>query len=246
MNKKKNLLNKIYIYYNELIQKKITQIDILSPNKKKKIPAYLDINIDLDSIYREKYNNKLKTLKYNGILLLGKIIYVVKNFFKTGYAKKDFYENFMKNDRAKLLKISPKDFNDENIQLIDRYIIKIISLYEDICKYILSNHTSFMNDKNKAEIINIMEEKMNHDRKLRISKEQRKMKIIKNNEEKQKIIEKCYKPILYIENKMNTDTKIKKNKILKIKDEKKLEDEEKNIEENEFNNFTKYNDEDFI
>ena len=243
--KQNEILKKRYIYYIELIQKKKTQIDI-SPKKKKSIPTYLDIDIDLDLIYREKYNNKLKTLKYNGILLLGKIIYVVNNFFKTGYAKKDFYENFMKNDRAKLLKISQKDFNDENIQLIDSYIIKIISLYEDICKYILCNHINLMKDKNNANIINILEGKIEHDRRLKISKEQRKMKIIKNNEEMQKIIDKCYKPIVYIENKMNTDTKIKRSKVLKIKDEKKLEDEEKNYEENEFNNFTKYNDEDII
>ena len=70
------------------------------------------------------------------------------------------------------------------------------------------------------------------------------MKIIKKNEEKEKIIEKCYKPIVYIENKMITDTKIKRRKILKIKEEKNLEDEEKNFAENEFNYFTKYNDDD--
>ena len=243
--KHNEILKKRYNYYIEL-QKKKTQIEIYSPKKLKTKKTYLDINIDLDLVYREKYNNKLKTLKYNGILLLEKVINVVKNFFKLGYHKKEFSEKFLKKDKLKLLELNLKEFNVDNIQLIDKYIIKVISLYEDICKYILTNHNNYMKDKKYSDIIKVMEEKINRDRKLNISQEQRRMKIIIKNEEKQKIIEKCYKPIVYIENKMNTDTKIKRRKILKIKDEQKLEDEEKNFEENEFNYFTKYNDEDNI
>ena len=243
--KKNELLKKKYIYYKEHIRKNRSQIEI-NLKKTNKIPAYLDINIDLDSINREKYNKKIRALKYKGLLLLQKIIIVSKNFFKTGYDKKDFYKKFIKKDNLSLLELKPNDFNDDNIQLIDDYILKIISIYEDICKYTLSNHQKYISDKNNLEIIFSKKEEIDNERKLKISKEQKKMKIIKNNEEMHKIIEKCYKPILYIENKMITDAKIKRRKMLKRKGEKQLEDEEKNFAEKEFNNFTKYSDENVI
>ena len=87
-----------------------------------------------------------------------------------------------------------------------------------------------------------MEEEINNERRKKICKEQKKIQSIKNIEEKNKILEKFYKPIYFIENKMNTDTKIKRRTMMKIKSYKKLEDEEKNYAENEFNSLTKYND----
>ena len=240
--KRNEILKKRFIYYKDYNQKKRTQIEINEPKRAEKIPSYLNIEIDLDLIYREKYNNKLKTLKYNGILLFTKIANAVRNFFKINYIKKAFYE--MKKDKLKLLELKEEDFNNDNIQSIDEYILKLISVYEDICKYILCNHKKYLSDKKNLDLIRVKQEEINNEKKLRISREQRKMKIIKKNEEKEKIIEKCYKPIVYIENKMITDTKIKRRKILKIKEEKNLEDEEKNFAENEFNYFTKYNDDD--
>ena len=235
--KTNEILKKRNIYYKDHIKKRRTQIEINNHKKIKNKPTYLDIDIDLDLIHRENYNLQLKTIKYNGILLLQKIIFIVKNFFKLNYAKDDFY---VKRDILNLLELKIDEFNDENIQLIYEYILKLISIYEDICKYILCNHKKYLSDKNNEEFITKKAEEINVAEKLKKSREQRKMKIIKKNEEQQKIIEKCYKPIVYIENKMVTDTKIKRRKILKIKDEQKLEDEEKNFAENEFINLTKY------
>lgn len=239
------LLKQRFIRYNEDILKIRKQKEINPPKKKKDLPTYMDIEIDLDLIYQENYNKKLKSLKYNGLLLFEKIISVVKKFFNVKYVKNDFFENFKK-EKLKLLELNSSIFNDDNIQLIDGYILKVISIYEDICKYVLSNHNKYMSDKNNVEFIYKIQEQINNDKRLKKSKEQRKMKFIKKDEEKKKIIEKCYKPIYYLENKMNTDTKIKRSKIMKIKGEQKLEDDEKNFAENEFNNLTKYNDEDCL
>ena len=239
------LLKQRFIYYSEDILKIRKQKEINPPTKKKDLPTYMDIEIDLDLIYQENYNKKLKTLKYNGLLLFEKIISVVKKFFNVKYVKKDFFKSFKK-EKLKLLKLSSSIFNDDNIQLIDGYILKVISIYEDICKYVLSNHNKYMSDKNNEEFIYKVQEQINNDKRLKKSKEQIKMKYIKKDEEKKKIIEKCYKPIYYLENKMNTDTKIKRSKIMKIKGEQKLEDDEKNFAENEFNNLTKYNDDDCL
>ena len=243
--KKNEILQKRFIYYKDIILNKRKNIEIHSLKKTKNRPNYLDIEIDLDLIYTEKYNNQKKYLKYNGILLLEKVISVVKNVFLEGYAK-DFFEKFFQKNKINILEINKSMFNDDNIQLIDDYILKIFTLYEEICKYTLSNHQKYLSNKKNSEFIQILQGKINTENHLRILKEQRKMKIIKNNEEMTKIIEKCYKPIYYIENKITIDSKIKRFNILKLKDEKRLEDEENNFAENEFNNFTKYNDDDII
>lgn len=244
--KNNELLKKRFIYYKEHISKKRTEIEIKTPKKTKNIPKYMDIYIDLDLIYRENYKKKIKTLKYNGMLLLQKIILLVKNIFKLNYIKNDFYESYLKNDKIYLIDLKTDEFNDDNVQLIDEYILNLISVYEDICKYVFSKHKNYLYDKNNEEFIIKKLEETNYLNKIKIGKEQRKMKIIKNKEENQKIIDKCYKPIVYIENKIVTDTKIKKHNILKIKKEKNLENDEKNFEENEFNNLTKYHEEELI
>jgi hypothetical protein len=234
------LKNKL-IKYKENITKRSTQIEINSQIKKNNMPKYLDIEIDLDSIYLEKYKKKVKNLKYNGLLLFDKIIKIIKFFFHEKYLN-DFFKNFKK-ENLKILELSVKSFSNENIQKIDIYIKKLVSIYEDICKYVLLNHSQYMLNKNNLELIHKMKEEIDNERKRKICKEQKKIQSIKKIEEKKKILEKFYKPIYFIENKMNTDTKIKRRTMMKIKSNKKLEDEEKNYAEKEFNNLTKYNDE---
>ena len=234
------ILKNKYIKYKENIIKRSTQIEINSKIKKNNMPKYLDIEIDLDSIRIEKYKKKVKNLKYNGLLLFDKIIKIIKFFFREKYLN-DFFINFKK-ENLKILELSGTSFTNENIQLLDIYIKKLLSIYEDICKYVLLNHSQYLLNKNNLELIHKMEEEINNERRKKICKEQKKIQSIKNIEEKNKILEKFYKPIYFIENKMNTDTKIKRRTMMKIKSYKKLEDEEKNYAENEFNSLTKYND----
>ena len=243
--KKNEILQKKFIFFKDIVLQKRKQIDISSKKKIRNLPSYLDINIDLDLVYIEKYNKERKYLKYSGILLLEKIINIIKNIFKVGYAE-DFIEKYIKKYKINIFSIKISMFNDGNYQLIDDYILKIISLYEEICKYTLSNHKKYLSNEKNLNFIRILQEKINKEKHIKITNEQRRMKIIKNNEEMKKIIEKCYKPIVYIENKMNTDAKIKRFNMLKVKDKKRLEDEEKNFAENEFNNLIKYNEEDVI
>ena len=242
--KNNELLHKKYNYYIDYIQKNRKNIKINQKKKRKDMPMYLNINVDLDLIYREKYTEKLKSLKYNGILFLEKVISVVKNFLKLDYAKKDFYNNFMDPDRLSLLEINPKSFDDNNIKLIDEYILKIVSIYEDICKYVLSIHEKYMSDKKSLDFILMKKEELFNNKKIKTLHEQRKMKEIKINEENKRIMEKCYKPLILTRKGINDDITVKRNKILKIKCEKKHLDKEKIMAENEFNNLTKYNDDD--
>ena len=139
---KNKILKKNFFYYNEIIIKRNTQIELNSQKIKKKKLKYLDIEIDLDSIHREKYKQKIKTLKYKGLLLFDKIIQVIKNIINENYVKNDFYENFKK-EKLKIIELDISFFDDENIQLIDTYIKKLVSIYEDVCKYVLYNHIQY-------------------------------------------------------------------------------------------------------
>ena len=245
---KSELLKKRYIYYIEQIKKSTTEIKINPKNKGRYIPLYLDYEIDLDEYNREKYIKKLKKLKFNGILLLGKLKNVVNNFFKSEYATKEFYKIFYnkKKDKLEVLEISDMKFDESNIKLIDGFILKIISIYEDICKFVVGKHYEYMSNKKNSEFLKKRLEEIELQKRIKNLYEQKRIEIIKNNEEKKKIIEKSIKPILYISKMKSDNNQLKKNKILKIKSEKKLVNFQKNFLENEFNSLIKYNEDDII
>ena len=245
---KSELLKKRYIYYIEQIKNSITEIKINPKNKGRYIPLYLDYEIDLDEYNREKYIKKLKKLKFNGILLLGKLKNVVNNFFKSEYATKEFYKIFYnkKKDKLEVLEISDMKFDESNIKLIDGFILKIISIYEDICKFVVGKHYEYMSNKKNSEFLKKRLEEIELQKRIKNLYEQKRIEIIKNNEEKKKIIEKSIKPILYISKMKSDNNQLKKNKILKIKSEKKLVNFQKNFLENEFNSLIKYNEDDII
>ena len=245
---KNELLKERYIYYIEQFKKSRTEIKINPRNKGRNIPLYLDYYIDLDQCNREKYIKKLKKLKFNGILLLEKLKNVVKNFFKSDYSTKEFYMNFYdkEKDKLEILEISNIKFDESNIKLIDGFILKIISIYEDICKYVIGKHYEYMSNKKNSEFLKKRIEEIEYKKRINNLFEQKRMEIIKNNEERKKIIEKSNKPILYISKMKSDQNQLKKSKILKIKSERKIFDFQKNFLENEFNSLIKYNEDDII
>ena len=245
---KNELLKKRYIYYIEQIKKSKTEIKINPRVKGRDVPLYLDYEIDLDQYNREKYIKKLKKMKFNGILLLGKLKNVVKNFFKSEYATKEFYKYFYNKERDKLevLEISDIKFDESNIKLIVEFIFKTISIYEDICKFVVGKHYEYMSNKKNSEFLKKRLEEIELKKRIKNLYEQKRIEIIKNNEEKKKIIEKSIKPIIYISKMKSDNNQLKKNKILKIKSEKKLVHFQKNFLENEFNSLIKYNEDDII
>ena len=138
------------------------------------------------------------------------------------------------------LNVDINEFNDDNITLIDRYLLKLLSKYEKICKYILNKQKMYLlNEKNK-EIMIKKKKEINDIKRKEIAKEIKNLIKKKKNEEIKKIIEKSNKPIVYIPNKIFFDRHLKRDKIKK-KDEKKIELYNKEINlENEFNNLAKY------
>ena len=237
---KNQILIDTYNYYKDNILKKINNISLKSYNFNIKINQKRFINIDND--LREKYNKQLKKYKYGGILLLKKLIKLIKFYTKFNYDKSDYYLNLFDDKKLEItLNIDITEFNDDNILLIDRYILLLISKYEKICKYILNKHQIYLLDEKNRQIIKRKKDEINNLRRYQISKEIKNLIKKKKIEEINKIIEKSNKSIVYIPNRINCDGHQKK-RAQKINKEKIISFIKKNYLEKEFNDLTKYND----
>ena len=241
--KKNEILERTYNYYQQNIKKR--------SNNKKNI-GYKNNNgyskekissIEINNM--KKYYEQLKKFKYDGLLLLHKLIELVKNLFLIKYNKNHYYSELFQDKKInEILNLNLKKYNSDKIQLINSYIINLISKYEIICKYILNkNHLYSLDEKNekfikekKAELISL-KKKQNSDDLIKIIKEKKKMEI-------KKIIEKSSKSIAYIPSKIFLgENNITRNKILKNIQQKIMNENKNNFLEYEFNSFVKYKDE---
>ena len=241
--KKNEILERTYNYYQQNIKKR--------SNNKKNI-GYKNNNgyskekissIEINNM--KKYYEQLKKFKYDGLLLLHKLIELVKNLFNIIYNKNHYYSELFQDKKInEILNLNLKKYNSDKIQLINSYIINLISKYEIICKYILNkNHLYSLDEKNekfikekKAELISL-KKKQNSDDLIKIIKEKKKMEI-------KKIIEKSSKSIAYIPSKIFLgENNITRNKILKNIQQKIMNENKNNFLEYEFNSFVKYKDE---
>ena len=241
--KKNEILERTYNYYQQNIKKR--------SNNKKNI-GYKNNNgyskekissIEINNM--KKYYEQLKKFKYDGLLLLHKLIELVKNLFLIKYNKNHYYSELFQDKKInEILNLNLKKYNSDKIQLINSYIINLISKYEIICKYILNkNHLYSLDEKNekfikekKAELISL-KKKQNSDDLIKIIKEKKKIEI-------KKIIEKSSKSIAYIPSKIFLgENNITRNKILKNIQQKIMNENKNNFLEYEFNSFVKYKDE---
>ena len=238
---KNKVLENTYNYYKDNILKKINDVTVKSLSLKNKINQKRFINIDND--LKEKYNKQLKLCKYGGILLLKKLIELIKYYSVFDYDNSHYYLNIFDDKKLEIvLNAEIDEFNDNNIGLIDRYLLLLVSKYEKICKYVLNKHQIYLlNDKNK-KIIKDKEYEINNMRRLQISNELKNLTKKKKIEEIKKIIEKSNKSIKYVPTRINCDAQFKRNKVQQINKEKIMSLNEKNYFEKEFNDLTKYND----
>lgn len=235
--KRNEILNKKYLYYNVSLDYKINPNKIASLKHNKNIPMYLEYNLNLDIIKREKYYNEMKKYKYKGLLLLEKLINMCKKFLKSKYSE-GFIENLNNRNRLYILDLNIKSYNEENLNTINPNILKAISIYEDICKYVIFIHDKLKLNKNNLQFIQQQKNLIDYNRKVQNAKNEKQAKIIRNLEEREKIYEKAVKPVLYIETKNNVENKIKRKK---IKNDR-IKEREKHYEEYEFNRMIKFED----
>ena len=221
--------------YNDSLNNKIIPSKIISLKHKRNTPMYLNYNINLNIIKREKYFDELKKYKYRGLLLLDTLIKKIKNFMQMKYSQ-NFFENLQNRNRLYVLDISINSFNDDNVNTINANILKAISIYEEICKYVLFIHENLKKNPKNLQFIQKQKSMIDYNNKVEKERMEKIAKIEKDYEEKKKIYDKAVKPILYIETKVNVENKVKRKK---VKDDR-IKEREKHFEEDEFNYMVKF------
>jgi hypothetical protein len=198
-------------------------------------------SIEINNI--KKYHEQLEKYKYDGFLLLNKLITLMKNLSNIKYDKSNFYAGILNDKTVKhIINLNINKFNKEKIALINNYILLLISKYEIICKYILNKNDIYSMNENNKEIIKDKTIQLLLDKKKQNSIELREIIKQKKIEEIKKIIEKSNKITAYIPNKVAPESTARRNKALKNIEEKILAINKNNSLENEFNELVHYSD----
>ena len=244
---RKNVLHKnkvlvdTYNFYKNNILKNLNDVSFKALDFENKIKQKRMIN--LDNELKDKYEKQIKKNKYGGLLLFKTLVKYVKFFTQFKYDKSEYYINLFDDRKLEIVfNININEFNDDNISLISRYLLILITKYEKVCKYIMNKHQIYLLNEKNEKIIKSKSDEINTARKIQISHEIKNLIKRKKNEKIKKIIEKSNKAITYIPNRKNYEEKAKKNKAKKEKLEKIISYNKKYYLENEFNNLVKFND----
>ena len=241
--KQNEILLTTHNYYKETIIKSfITKKNnsnnnyISKSSREKKISS-----IDLNSM--KKYYEQLEKYKYDGLLLLHKLIELMKNLSHIKYDKNSYISQIFEDKNLKMiLNLNTHKFSQEKVLSINNYIITLISKYEIICKYIVNKNEIYSSNKKVEEFIKEKKMKLILLKKKENSEILRKIINIKKLEDKKKIIEKASKRSSYIPNRVCPENSAKRNKALGDIQKKILIDNKNNFLENEFNGFVNYAD----
>ena len=192
----------------------------------------------------KKYYEQLEKYKYDGLLLLHKLIELMKNLSHIKYDKNSYISQIFEDKNLKMiLNLNTHKFSQEKVLSINNYIITLISKYEIICKYIVNKNEIYSSNKKVEEFIKEKKMKLILLKKKENSEILRKIINIKKLEDKKKIIEKASKRSSYIPNRVCPENSAKRNKALGDIQKKILIDNKNNFLENEFNGFVNYADE---
>ena len=126
---------------------------------------------------------------------------------------------------------------EENNKYINNYVIKLIAIYDDICKYILNLHHEYLSDPKKKKFIKIEEGKILEIKKRENAKETKKLLELRSIENVKAILEKYKKPIKYINRKIFDASKMNKARTAKALSERKIRKKDKDFFK-EFWNYT--------
>ena len=92
-------------------------------------------------IILNKYELEFEKYKYDGFLLLHKLIDLLKNLSHIKYDKNSYISQIFEDKNLKMiLNLNTHKFSQEKILSINNYIITLISKYEIICKYIVNKN----------------------------------------------------------------------------------------------------------
>ena len=243
---KNEILMTTYNYYHEILLKSMDNKKninykfnkINNKNSKETKISSIDMNT------MKKYYEQLGKYKYDGLLLLHKLIELLKNLSHIKYDKSHYFSEILNDKNIKMiLNLNLQKFNSEKIYLINSYIIALISKFEIICKYVINKNDIYLLDKKNKEFIDQKKIQLFLEKKKIISEELREILKNKKLEDLKKIIEKSSKISAYIPYKVCPENSVKRNKALKNFQKQILSNNKNNYLEYEFNNYVNYADE---
>ena len=243
---KNEILITTYNYYHEILLKSMDNKKninykfnkINNKNSKETKISSIDMNT------MKKYYEQLGKYKYDGLLLLHKLIELLKNLSHIKYDKSHNFSEILNDKNIKMiLNLNLQKFNSEKIYLINSYIITLISKFEIICKYVINKNDIYLLDKKNKEFIDQKKIQLFLEKKKIISEELREILKNKKLEDLKKIIEKSSKISAYIPYKVCPENSVKRNKALKNFQKQILSNNKNNYLEYEFNNYVNYADE---
>ena len=243
---KNEILMTTYNYYHEILLKSMDNKKninykfnkINNKNSKETKISSIDMNT------MKKYYEQLGKYKYDGLLLLHKLIELLKNLSHIKHDKSHNFSEILNDKNIKMiLNLNLQKFNSEKIYLINSYIITLISKFEIICKYVINKNDIYLLDKKNKEFIEQKKIQLFLEKKKIISEELREILKNKKLEDLKKIIEKSSKISAYIPYKVCPENSVKRNKALKNCQKQILSNNKNNYLEYEFNNYVNYADE---
>ena len=176
--------------------------------------------VDINFFKMVNYLNLLKEYKYNGLLLLEKLIKYIKKFLSQNYEDYDIERCYKIVGMVRfnnILNLNKKSFNEKNKFMIYDYTLKLLAIYEDICVHIKNKEMLYESDtKNKIYIQKKREEvqsmrKIINAREMRELLEEKRLKGIK------KLLDKWNLPVKSTHKKVAEKYNFKFNKINKSK-----------------------------
>ena len=233
------ILMRTYEHYKKIILKNSNSNRNLSNmNKKneKKISS-----IDMNAL--KKYQQQSEEYKFDGLLLLHKLIKLLKNLSHIKYDKsKLFFDIFNDKNLKEIFNLNLLKYNKEKLSSINNYIILLISKYEIICKYIINKNNIYLLNENNEEFIKEKAAQLTLIKKKKNSEELRKIIKDKKIEDIKKIVEKFNKITAYIPNKLCPENNAKRYKAMKEIERKIINDNKNHYLEYEFNSLIHYKD----
>ena len=201
---------------------------------------FMDLNIFKKITYYKMLNN----YKYKGLLLLNRLIDIIKNFFTLNYTNYGIDKAYIfveKNSLNKILNINKKNINSLNRLAINKYILCLLKIYENICQFIKYRDIEYNSIEENKLIIHKKKEEIQLQRKINNTRIIRQLAEEKRTNGIEKIVKKNNKPNLLFKGNID-DNIVLKNKIKSDKIIKERGKIKQNFLEKEFNFYVSYND----
>ena len=155
--------------------------------------------VELSFFKMVNYIKILEAYKYNGTLLLEKLISIIKTFINIKYGDYNLDRCYLFIEKSELdyiFQLDKNSFNENNKYKVYAYILELIKLYIDICSYVKNMQKIYEADAKKKIFMKKRREEEQTLRKIKNAREIRELLDEKREKIIEKVFEKNTKPVI--------------------------------------------------